>query len=194
LKSNFEPLIFRLIPNAQNYYSVKIVTTDIRNTIGSIETEFKALFPGNPFDYFFLDDHFNQQYKADIQFGKVFGTFAGLAIFIACLGLFGLSAFTAVQRTKEIGIRKVMGASMQNILSLLTKDFSKLVLIAIVISSPIAWYIMNNWLQSFAYKIELSWWIFLISGLVVIMIALLTVSIHTLKAAALDPAKSLRYE
>jgi len=194
LKSNFEPLIFRLIPNAQNYYSVKIVTNDIRNTIGSIETEFKALFPGNPFDYFFLDDHFNQQYKADIQFGKVFGTFAGLAIFIACLGLFGLSAFTAIQRTKEIGIRKVMGASVQNILSLLTKDFSKLVLIAIVISSPISWYIMNNWLQSFAYKIELSWWIFLVSGLVVIMIALLTVSIHTLKAAASNPVKSLRYE
>ncbi len=194
LRSNFEPLIFRLIPNAQAFYSVKITTNDINTTIGSIENEFKALFPGNPFDYFFLDDHFNQQYKADIQFGKVFGTFAGLAIFIACLGLFGLSAFTAIQRTKEIGIRKVMGASVQNILSLLTKDFSKLIVIAILIASPLSWYIMSNWLQSFAYRIELSWLIFLVSGLIVIMIALLTVSIHTLKAASSDPVKSLRYE
>ncbi len=194
LKTNHEPLIFRLIPGASNYYSVKVNTDDLAATIEKVGDAYQGFFPGNPFDYFFLDDHFNQQYQADAQFGRVFGIFAGLALFIGCLGLFGLSTFTAVQRTKEIGIRKVMGASVNSILTLLSTDFSKLVIIAMLIAAPAAWFVMDNWLSSFAYRIDLSWWIFVVPGLVVFVIALLTVSFQTLKAAIANPIRALRHE
>ncbi len=162
--------------------------------MATFESAWKETFPGNPFNYFFLNDHYNQQYQADQQFGNVFGIFSGLAIFIACLGLFGLSSLTALQRTKEIGIRKVLGASLFGILKLISKDFILLILIAIVMSVPLATWIMSGWLQGFAYRIPLSWWIFAVPSIVVVVIALATVSIHTLKAAMTDPVKSLRYE
>jgi len=152
------------------------------------------LFPGNPFNFFFLDDKYNRQYQADQQFGEIFGVFAGLAIFIACLGLFGLSSLTAIQRTKEIGVRKVLGASVPGILMLVGKDYLMLLGIAIVVSIPVSWWIMNGWLQAFASRIPLSWVLFLVPSVLTIVVAMLTVSFHTVRAALVNPASSLRYE
>src|SRR5258708_32370133 len=162
--------------------------------MANFEAVWKETFPGNPFNYFFLNDYYNQQYKADQQFGNICSIFSGLAIFIACLGLFGLSSLTAIQRTKEIGIRKVLGASLISILKLISREFIFLIGIAIIASIPLTAWVMNRWLQDFAYRIPLSWWIFAIPGFLVVVIALATVAIHTLKAAMADPLKSLRYE
>ncbi|HKZ36255.1 MAG TPA: ABC transporter permease [Chryseolinea sp.] len=194
LKKAFDPLIFRYNAAPGGLYSVKFNTSHVKESLSRFEEEWKAMFPGNPFIHFFLDDHYNQQYQADQQFGKVFGIFSSLAIFIACLGLFGLSSLTAIQRTKEIGVRKVLGASIPNILAMVSKDYILLMLVAIVLSVPLAWWIMTEWLSDFAYKITLTWWIFAIPSFAVITIAMLTVSIHTLKAARTNPVKSLRYE
>jgi len=151
-------------------------------------------FPNDPFSYYFLDETFDRQYKADQQFGKVFGMFAGIAIIIACFGLLGLSAYNVLQRKKEIGIRKVFGASVQNITYLLSKDFAKLVLIASLIAVPLAWWLMSKWLQNFAYRINISVWIFVIAGIAALLIALVTISFQSIKAAIANPAKSLRTE
>src|SRR5688572_14851500 len=194
LKKDFEPLIFRYDRTPGGFYSIKFNTANVKESLSKFEDTWKEFFPGNPFDYFFLDEHYNKQYKADQQFGKVFGIFSGLAIFIACLGLFGLSSLTAIQRTKEIGVRKVLGASVSSILTLVSKDYLILMGIAIVFATPITWWIMNNWLQAFSNRIELDWWIFAGPSMLVIFIALFTVSIHTLKAARTNPVKSLRYE
>ncbi|MDN5213907.1 ABC transporter permease [Fulvivirgaceae bacterium BMA12] len=194
LKKSFEPLIFRLIPGARPYYSIKLNANNPWETISQIQSRWNFFFTDDPFEYFFLDDHYNQQYQADLQFGRVFGTFSSLAIFIACLGLFGLTSFMAVQKTKEIGIRKVMGATVSNILSLLLKDFTRLVLVAVMIAIPVSWWMINNWLERFAYKIGLSWWLFAIPGLLVMMIALLTASYQTIKSSLANPVDSLRYE
>ena len=194
LKKNFEPLIFRYEKTPGGFYSIKFNTSNVKESIAKFETQWKELFPGNPFNYFFLDEHYNKQYKADQQFGKVFGVFSGLAIFIACLGLFGLSSLTAIQRTKEIGVRKVLGASVTNILTLISKDYIVLMGVAILIATPLTWWVMNNWLNGFANRVSLAWWIFALPSLVVIGVALLTVSIHTLKAATINPVDSLRYK
>src|SRR5690606_9939825 len=154
----------------------------------------KDIFPGNPFEYFFLDEHYDQQYKADQQFGTIFSIFSGLAIFIATLGLFGLSSLTAVQRTKEIGIRKVLGASLFGLLRLISKDFIILIGVAILLSIPLSIWIMNSWLQDFATRIDLAWWIFAIPSVTVVLITVLTVSIHTIKVAMINPVNSLNYE
>ena len=138
----------------------------------AIKAKYNAFFPGNLFDYYFIDDHFNALYKNDLLFGKVFALFAGFAIFIACLGLLGLSLFTTAQRTKEIGVRKVLGASVPNIVFLLSKDFIRLIIISFLIASPVAWYVMHNWLQGFAYRIPISWWIFPGAGLLAFFIAI----------------------
>jgi putative ABC transport system permease protein len=156
--------------------------------------EWKAVFPGNPFSYFFLDEHYNKQYQADQQFGRVFGIFSGLAIFIACLGLFGLSSLTAIQRTKEIGVRKVLGASVNSILTLVSKDYIILMGVAIIMATPLTWWIMSRWLQDFANRISLSWWIFALPSLLVMFIAFITVSFHTIRVARTNPTTSLRYE
>jgi putative ABC transport system permease protein len=194
VKKSFEPLIFRYNEAPGGYYSVKFNASHVKESLARFEKDWQEFFPGNPFDYFFLDDHYNTQYKADQQFGKVFGVFSGLAIFIACLGLFGLSSLTAIQRTKEIGVRKVMGASINSILRLVGKDYLLLMGISLVFATPFAWWIMNNWLQDFSSRIQMTWWIFAIPSLLVVVIALFTVSIHTLKAARTNPVKSLRYE
>jgi putative ABC transport system permease protein len=141
-----------------------------------------------------MDEAFDTMYRAEQRIGQIALTFAGLAILIACLGLFGLATYMAEQRTKEIGIRKVLGASNTGIVTLLSRDFLKLVLIAIVIASPIAWYAMNQWLQDFAYKITTEWWVFAIAGVLAIGIALLTVSFQSIKAALMNPVTSLRSE
>jgi putative ABC transport system permease protein len=194
LKKAFDPLVFRYGQAPGGFYSIKFNTSNVHESLEKFKLDWKELFPGNPFNYFFLDEHYNMQYKADQQFGKVFGIFSGLAIFIACLGLFGLSSLTAIQRTKEIGVRKVLGASVTSILALVSKDYLILMGIAIVFATPLTWWIMNNWLQDFSNRISLDRLIFVGPSLVVIFIALLTVSIHTLKAARTNPVKSLRYE
>lgn len=194
LKKDFEPLIFRYGKSPGGFYSINFNTAQVKNSLTKFENDWKELFPGNPFNYFFLDEHYNKQYQADQQFGKVFGIFSGLAIFIACLGLFGLSSLTAIQRTKEIGVRKVLGASINSILTLVTKDYIILMGIAIVLATPITWWIMSRWLQDFANRISLSWWIFALPSLLVMFIAFMTVSFHTIRVARTNPTKSLRYE
>jgi putative ABC transport system permease protein len=150
--------------------------------------------PGQPFSYSFLDADFNKIYEADQRTGKLFITFAVFAIFIACLGLFGLVAYAAEQRIKEIGIRKVLGASAGTIVTMISKDFIRLVLIALVIAFPFAWWMMNKWLQSFAYRINISVWAFVLAGLLAIVIAMITVSYQAIKAAIANPVRCLRAE
>ena len=147
-----------------------------------------------PFDYSFLDDRFKQAYETEQKTGLILGIFAGLTIFVACLGLFGLAMFTAEQRTREIGIRKVLGASIAGVTSLLSKDFLKLVIIANLIAWPLAWWAMNKWLQEFAYRITISWWVFVVAGISALLIAILTISFQAVKAALANPVVSLRSE
>ena len=175
-------------------FSVKVDAKDLSATISAIKRKYDDFFPGNLFDYYFLDEKFNEQYGNDKLLGKVFAIFAGFAIFIACLGLLGLSFLATIQRTKEIGVRKVLGASIRNIVVLLSKDFIRLVIVAFVIASPVAWYVMHNWLQEFAYRINISWWIFFAAGLLAVLIALATISFQAIKAAIANPVKSLRIE
>jgi putative ABC transport system permease protein len=159
-----------------------------------VRKAWNKFFPADPFNYYFLDELFDKQYRSDQLFGKVFGLFAFLAIIIACFGLLGLSAYNVLQRTKEIGIRKVLGASVQNVLYILSKDFITLVLVAFVIAVPVTWFIMHNWLQDFAYRINIQVWVFAVAGILAIMIALLTIGIQAFKAAVANPVKSLRTE
>jgi len=174
--------------------SVKINGGDMRNTIAQITDRWKTLSPSQPIRYTFLDERFASMY-ADVQrMGSIFTSFAVLAIIIACLGLFALASFMAEQRSREIGIRKVLGASVESITSLLSIDFIKLVAIAIVIASPIAWWAMTKWLEDFAYKITIGWWMFALAAVVAICIALLTVSFQSIKAAIANPIKALRSE
>ncbi len=154
----------------------------------------EELFPGNPFEYFFLDEHFAEQYKADQQFGQTFGLFAGLAIFVSCLGLLGLAAFVTNKRTKEIGIRKIVGANLPNILLLLTRDFIQPVLISFLIAVPVTWYLLQKWLENYAFRIPIEPWMFILPALLILVIALLTISTQTMKAASANPANSLRTE
>ena len=159
-----------------------------------IEQEWKALAPDAPFEYSFLYDNLQAQYQAEQRLETLFLIFAGLAILVACLGLWGLAAYTAERRTKEIGVRKTLGATVPNVLVLLVKDFTKWVLAANLIAWPIAWLAMNQWLQSFAYRVEISWWIFLVAGLTALGVAWLTVSYQALRAAMANPIEALRYE
>ncbi|GAB3643467.1 ABC transporter permease [Spirosoma arcticum] len=168
--------------------------TNLPALISQIEAKWKQVAPGQPFSYSFLEDSFDAMYRAEQRIGTIALTFAVLAILIACLGLFGLAAFMAEQRTKEIGVRKVLGASVFSIVGLLSKDFLRLVLIAIVVASPLAWYAMSQWLKDFAYKIDIEWWYFALAGALAVGIALLTVSFQSIKAALMDPVKSLRSE
>lgn len=169
-------------------------TVDLSETLASIEATFKRLFPDNPFVYVFADEAFNAQYQQDQRFATLFSVFTGLAILIACLGLFGLTAYTAQRRTKEIGVRKVLGATTPSILFLLIKELLLLVSVAFVVATPIAYLIMDRWLDDFAYRIDLGWTVFAGVGLVIGIIAILTVSYQSIKVAMADPTKSLRYE
>ena len=174
--------------------SFRLSSTDIPALVKQIEAKWKQMTPGQPFSYQFMDDSFDEMYRSEQRIGTIALTFAALAILIACLGLFGLAAFMAEQRTKEIGVRKVLGASITSIIGLLSKDFLKLVLIAILIASPIAWWAMNQWLKDFAYKIDIEWWMFALAGILAVGIALVTVSFQSIKAALMNPVKSLRSE
>jgi putative ABC transport system permease protein len=193
LKTNVNPMVFRLIP-ASTFFAFKTEADNSKNVIAALERPWKEFFPGNPMNYFFLDQFFNRQYDSDIKFGRVFGLFTLLAIFVACLGLFGLASFMTIQRTKEIGIRKVLGSSISGIILLLSKGFIQLVLIANLIAWPLAWWIMNKWLESFPYRIEINFILFVLAGLGVVIIAFLSVGFQTLKAALINPAETLKYE
>ena len=173
---------------------VKFNSGDYQNTIADIKKIWNTVAQGQPFNYYFMDESFNDIYKSELKLENIFIVFTMLSIFVACLGLFGLTAFNIEKRTKEIGVRKVLGASISNLLVMLTKDFTKWILIADIIAWPIAYYVMNKWLQNFAYRIEISWWMFILSGGVALLIALTTVSLQAIKAATINPVKSLRYE
>jgi len=194
LRYPIEPTVLHPNYSENASISIKVTPEDLLQTIEAIREIHENFFPGNLFDYYFLDEKFNAQYKYDLLFGKVFGLFAGFAIFIACLGLLGLSLLAITQRTKEVGIRKVMGATVASIVTLLSKDFLKLVIIGFVIAIPIAWYVMNRWLEDFAYRIEISWWVFVMAGGLSLLIALVTVSTQAIRAALANPVEALRYE
>jgi len=177
-----------------NYLIARAGTADLPALLSSIENMWKRLVPGEPFEYSFLDEDFQKNYKADRQMASLVGSLTGIAILISCLGLFGLAAFAAERRTKEIGIRKVLGASVAGITGLLARDFLKLVLVAIVLASPLAWWAMNEWLQDFAYRVEIRWWMFAAAGVMAVAVAFLTVSFQSIRAALTNPVKSLRSE
>jgi putative ABC transport system permease protein len=176
------------------YYSVRLSTPEAASVVEKIQTEYQNLFPGNLFHYSFADESFNAQYQNDQRFAKLFSLAAGIAIFIACLGLLGIVAFTAQQRRKEIGMRKVLGASVLGIVGLLSKDFLKLIMVGFVLSLPLTWYVMNRWLENFAYRVELGIFTMLTAGVLAVVIALVTVSWQSLKAASANPVNSLRSE
>ena len=166
----------------------------MRQTLDKIEGHWLESHGEQPFDYFFLDEHYNNQYKAEIRFGSIFAFFSGLAILVACLGLFGLASFMTSLRIKEVSIRKVLGASFGQLWVLLTKDFVKLVLLAILISVAPTWYVMHGWLENFATRIDLAWWLFLIPAVVLLAIAIVTVSYQTLSTVSANPAETLKDE
>jgi putative ABC transport system permease protein len=194
LHRNIEPLTLPFEAYASRYLSIKIKADNVSETVDYIRDVWKQLAPHRPFLYSFLDDDFNRQYKSDFMFRRLFTTFSLLAIFIACLGLLGLATYTAQQRTKEIGIRKVLGADVSNIVGLLSRDFIKLVLLAIVIATPLSWYAMTRWLNGFAYKIDIHPLIFIVAGVIALSIALLTIGYQAIKSALMNPVSSLKSE
>ena len=194
LKKALDPTVFYCTAYGGEFYSLKINTTDLPATLASIRSAWTTAFPGNPFEYFFLDDYFNMQYENEKKFGKLFTTFSVLAIIVGCIGLFGLSAFTATQRTKEIGIRKALGSTVNGIFLLLSREYLKLVSFSVLIAVPLVYLVMRDWIQSFPYRISISIFVFVIAGIAVLLISLLTISFQTLRAAKTNPVDSLRYE
>ncbi len=194
LKESLDPIIFYYHPTSGNFFSVKLENGKYQQIVSDIEEIWDEIYPDNPFDFFFLDEFFNRQYKSDQQFNVVFRGFAALAIIVACLGLFGLVSFTTEQGRKEIGIRKVLGASVMKIVLLFGRDYAVLITIAILIAFPLGYYLMNNWLQDFAYRTNIDPYIFVIGGLTVVVIAFLTVSFKSVSAARSNPVGALREE
>jgi putative ABC transport system permease protein len=187
------PLCFRL-KKSIGAVSFKVNTKDIKSLVSQVENQWKSMAPTMPFSYRFLDDSFDQMYRVEQRMGKLALAFSFLAILVACLGLFGLATYAAEQRTKEIGIRKVLGASVKGIVEMLSMDFIKLVAISALISFPIAWWAMHQWLMNFAFRVDIHWWVFLIAAVVALLIALATISFQAVKAAMMNPVKSLRTE
>ncbi len=194
LQKEITPLILMLSPRSRNNYSIKIDPQQASATIASVKKIWDRYYPSDPFGYFFLDEFFARQYDENKRFGDIFGLFSMLAIVIACLGLLALSAYNVLQRTKEIGIRKVLGATVSNLVTILAKDFMLLVMIAFVLAIPVSVWLMGHWLQSFAYRINISWWIYALAGSISFLIALLTIGIQAVKAAYANPVESLRTE
>lgn len=194
LQTRVSPMALRVDYDNLGLFSVRLAPNRIPEAIGNLEEAWASLAPHRPFEYQFLDDVFDAQYQAEERFGRVFVTFAFLAMFIACLGLFGLATFMVQRRTKEIGIRKVVGASTQKVLVLLSKDYASLVLLGILIATPIVYFAMQRWLEDFPYRINIPWWIFAGAGLLALAIAWVTISLQTFRAANKNPVESLRYE
>ena len=194
LQEKIKPLSMRVELRNLSLVSAKIEAKNLPATLAAIESKWKETIPNRPFSYYFLDEFFDRQYRAEQRFGKLFFNFAILAIAISCLGLLGLASYSTYQRTREIGIRKVMGASTSGIVNMLSVDFMKLVGISFVIATPLAWYFMHKWLQDFAYRIDIQWWVFAVSGILAMAVALTTISFQAIKAAIANPVKSLRSE
>jgi putative ABC transport system permease protein len=196
MRQKIQPAIFyyRPVGDYGGRLYIKTNGANAPKAIAAAEVQWKKYNAGFPFDYSFLDDDYNSLYESEQRTGLLFNIFAGIAIFISCLGLFGLAAYTAQVRTKEIGVRKVLGASVPGIIQLLATDFIKLVFIAILVATPVAWYAMNKWLQDFAYKININWFVFFVAGLIALIIAIVTISFQSIKAALANPVKSLRTE
>ena len=194
LHEKIEPLVIYYDPGMFEYLSIRIKTKNVSEVLNTIEKKWKSLSPGKPYEYFFFDEYWGKLYKKEHNMKTLFSVFSGFAIFIACLGLFGLAAFSAQNKTKEIGIRKILGATVPGIITKLSIDFTKWVLIANIIAFPLAYYLMDMWLQDFAYRIEINWWVFVLSGGIALLIALATVSYHAIKAATANPVESLKYE
>jgi putative ABC transport system permease protein len=196
MQTQIEPVVYRY--TGANWLAGYItLRTDKRyysQTINLIKETWEKLAPGVPFEYFFIKDKYNEKYREEERLSKIVSTFTIIAVLLSCLGLFALIAYLSLLRTKEIGIRKINGAEIPEVMFLLSNEFIKLVVIAFAISCPFAWFIMHKWLQNFAYKTELSWWVFGLSGLISFAIAILTVSLRTWKAATMNPVDALRYE
>jgi putative ABC transport system permease protein len=194
LHTDYEPLIFRFYEDPNGFYSLKVNPLKSQEALAFAKEQWLQFFPLNPFEYFFLEDYYNEQYKNEMQFGRVFGLFAFLAIFIACLGLYGLSSYTTLQRRQEIGLRKVLGSSAGNAVLLLLRYFLIQVLIAVPIGLGLGYYIMHSWLDNFAYRIGIGWWFFLLPLVLVGLITLFTVGGQVVRTANVNPAESLRQE
>ena len=194
LRSPVRPLSMRIEPNGCDQISVNVRSANLPATVAAIENKWKTVIPNQPFSYFFVDEFFDRQYRGEDRFGKLFLYFAVLAIFISCLGLLGLASYSTLQRTKEIGVRKVLGASVAGIVNLLSKEFLLLVGIAFLIATPLSGFLMTRWLKDFSYRIPVSWWIFVLAGALALLIALLTISFQAIRAAVANPIKSLRTE
>jgi putative ABC transport system permease protein len=193
LKQNITPLGL-FIGNSPGFASFRFKAKNVQDVIATLKTKWESMADGQPFEYSFLDESFGRMYASEQRLGKIFGVFSGLAIVIACLGLFALTAFTAEQRTKEIGIRKVLGASVGSIVILLSKEFGKLILIAFVFSAPLAWYAVDWWLKNYTYKVDIGIFVYLLAGLFSFLIAWITIGFQSVKAATVNPIKSLRSE
>lgn len=194
LRKAAQPSLFLIRPEASQYFSVKIAGSNLSETIQSIERSYATVFPNNPFEFFFIDEYFNRLYQDDLRYGLIIAVFAAFSIFIACLGLFGLASFTIVQRTKEIGVRKILGASLKQILALLSKSYISLLLIASLIGLPFAYWMTSRWMEGYAYRISLGWWFFTVPIIIMFFIALGSVSFQSIRAALADPVEALRQE
>jgi putative ABC transport system permease protein len=194
LQQPIKPLSMRMEWDRFSLLSIKVNPAGMKGSLAAIEKQFKTAIPNRPFSYYFMDEFYDRQYRSEERFGRLFLNFAILAIFISCLGLLGLASYSTMQRTREIGIRKVMGASVSSIINLLSKEFLKLVIISFFIAAPVAWYFMHKWLADFAYRTPINWWIFAASGILAILIAVITISFQAFRAAVANPVKSLRTE
>ena len=194
LKQEPIPLLYRYLPASDDFFAMKINPDQVDEALDELKSKFDEFFPGNPFNYFFLDVFYDRQYRIEKQIFVAVGVFSLVAILIAALGLFGLSSYTTIQRTKEIGIRKVNGASVKRILLLLSREFLDLILLAVVIATPITWWLISKWMDGYPYQAGIQWGIFVLTGLFVVVFALIAVAIQTVRAANSNPAQSLKYE
>jgi putative ABC transport system permease protein len=194
LRQDVAPLLIATNSTMYRQASIKLSTTNIATSMQSIKKIWERAFPNNVYEYRFLDDKVASFYKQENQLSQLYKIFAGIAIFLSCLGLYGLASFMAVQKIKEVGVRKVLGATAGNIVYLFSKEFIILIAIAFTIATPLAWYFMNQWLQNYVYRVNISWWLFAAGGLGAIIIALATISFQAIKAAVANPVKSLRTE
>jgi putative ABC transport system permease protein len=194
LYDKVEPAVLQIYPNAYSKVAVKVKTAGIQNSLAHVKSVWNKFSPNYPLEYRFLDDSYVTMYKAEDKLKDLLSIFTAVTILVACLGLFGLAAYAAERRRKEIGIRKVLGATVQGVVMLLSKDFVKLVLISLLVASPVAWYFLNKWLEDFAYRINIGWWVFMAAGIIAVFIAVVTVSFQAIKAAVANPVKSLRTE
>ena len=191
-KAAFDPMVFRYYKTPKGFYAAQVSTDNMSRLIDKVQEYWNITYPDQPMDFFFLDDYYNEQYQSEQKFGTIFGGFALLAIIVACMGLFGLASFTTSLRTKEVSVRKVLGATFPQLFMLLVWDFLKLVSVAIVLSVPFSWMVLNDWLQGFANRIDLQWHLFLMPAVLLLIISLLTIGYHTYRTCLLYTSPSPR--